>query len=51
VRARGIPDAQDGFQLQRDGALSGQLSRRIKANPALAPLLTPLRATFLLLGL
>jgi hypothetical protein len=49
--ADGIPDAQDGFPLQKDGALSGQLSRQIKANPALAPVLGPVRATFLLLGL
>ena len=47
----GIPDAQDGFPLQKDGPLSGGLSRQIKANPALAPLLTPVRAVLLALGL
>jgi hypothetical protein len=47
----GIPDAQDAFPLQRDGLLSGQLSRQIKATPALAPLLIPVRAALLALGL
>jgi hypothetical protein len=47
----GIPDAQDGFPLEKDGPLSGVLSRQIKANPALAPLLTPVRASLLALGL
>lgn len=47
----GIPDAQDAFPLQRDGALSGSLSRQIKSNPALAPILTPLRGALLGLGL
>jgi hypothetical protein len=47
----GIPDTQDAFPTQKDGALSGQLSRLIKSNPALAPLLTPVRAALLALGL
>jgi hypothetical protein len=47
----GIPDAQDGFPLQKDGVLTGGLSRQIKSNPALAPLLIPLRAALLALGL
>jgi alpha-tubulin suppressor-like RCC1 family protein len=47
----GIPDAQDAFPLERDGVVSGMLSRLIKSNPALAPVLTPIRARFLALGL
>jgi hypothetical protein len=47
----GIPDSQDAFPVTRDGPASGAISRRIAANPALAPLLTPLHAALLGLGL
>jgi hypothetical protein len=47
----GIPDAQDAFPLQKDGALSGSLSRQIKANPTLAPLLSPVRTLLLAIRL
>lgn len=40
--ADGIPDDQDAFPVTQDGPASGAISRRIAANPALAPLLTPL---------
>lgn len=49
--ADGIPDDQDAFPVIQDGPASGAISRRIAANPALAPLLTPVHTALLALGL
>ncbi|HET6154558.1 MAG TPA: hypothetical protein VFE15_16560 [Marmoricola sp.] len=46
-----IPDTQDAYPLQHDGALSGLLSREIKAAPALAAVLGPVPAALLTLRL
>ncbi len=40
----GIPDDQDAFPLERDGLLTGLLSRLIKVNPVLERILAPVRA-------
>ncbi len=40
----GIPDDQDTFPLERDGLLTGLLSRLIKVNPVLERILAPVRA-------
>ena len=47
----GIPDSVDGYPLERDGLASRNLSRQIATNPRLRPILGPVRARLLALGL